>query len=148
MPVITAVYCRSMSVGGALIANTDPIGRWSHRGIVTEAGTVVEARMLHGVVETEWAAFAARYPDPGQRCLIEHQCADPASGIAWARAQVGKPYDYLAALGFAFHRDSWQRPDSWECAELAETALLHARTRERFRESPHRITPNMSWMTK
>lgn len=37
-------------------------------------------------------------------------------------AQVGKPYDFLALVAFAFNRD-WQRPDSWFCDEIIAAAL-------------------------
>jgi hypothetical protein len=37
-------------------------------------------------------------------------------------AQVGKPYDKLAVLGFGVGRD-WRNPDKWFCSELAMAAL-------------------------
>ena len=144
MPLLTAVYARSPKFGGAVIANIDTINRWSHCALDTGTGTVIEARMLDGVVETPWRDFADRYA--GQLVMVGHECQRPEAGIAWARGQLGKPYDWLADLGFAFHRKSWQDEGRWECAELVEAALIQA-GRNRFREAPHRITPNMSWMT-
>jgi len=40
------------------------------------------------------------------------------------RAQVGKPYDFLAIAGIALQRD-WQKEDAWYCSELIAAALCH-----------------------
>lgn len=144
MPVLTIVYARSHTLAGLLIRHADRWGRWSHCAIATGAGTVVEARMWHGVVETPWDEFERRYPGAGQRACVEVHCAQPDAGIAWARAQIGARYDHLAVLGQAV-RESWQRPNRWHCAELAEAALVRA-GRRRFRDAPHHISPNLSYM--
>lgn len=146
MPVLTAVYARSHTVGGVLLRNADLVGhRWSHCGIVTPEGTVVESRAFKGVVETAWDDFVARYPGTGQRSFKDVQCVDPAAGVAWARVQIGKGYDYPAIFGLALGRESWQEDDRWHCSELLETALVFAGKR-RFLDNAAVISPNLSYM--
>ena len=41
---------------------------------------------------------------------------------SFLRAQVGKPYDFLAIAGIALQRD-WRMEDSWICSELIASAL-------------------------
>lgn len=43
---------------------------------------------------------------------------------SFLRAQVGKPYDFLAIAGIALQRD-WQKENSWFCSELVASALCH-----------------------
>ncbi len=43
--------------------------------------------------------------------------------FAFLNNQVGKPYDWLAILAFAFQRD-WQEPDSWFCDELLAAGFV------------------------
>lgn len=43
---------------------------------------------------------------------------------AFLRAQVGKPYDFVAIAGIALGRD-WQSDDKWFCSELIAAALCH-----------------------
>ena len=43
--------------------------------------------------------------------------------IAYARAQIGKPYATTAIIAFLMQRD-WQEPDSWFCSELQAAALV------------------------
>jgi uncharacterized protein YycO len=142
MPTLTIIYCRSITIGGILIRAREPFGKWSHCGIVTGNNSVVEARAFHGVTEGSLSGFLQRYPTH-EICKIE--CPDPDSGIAWARTQVGKSYDYLSILGLAT-RNSWQDNDKWQCSELVETAIEKA-GRVRFRKNPSFISPNMSWMS-
>ncbi len=42
--------------------------------------------------------------------------------LAFAHAQVGKPYDYTAIAGFLARRD-WREDDSWFCSELQAAAF-------------------------
>ena len=98
-----------------------------------------EARAFHGVVETPMAEFLARYSTTEIR---EVEVPDPLAAIAWYRTQVGKGYDYLAVFG-AFCRRDWQEDSKWQCAEGLEMSFVHA-GRPRFRNSPSRISPNVS----
>lgn len=49
-----------------------------------------------------------------------------ARAVAWAEAQVGKPYDWSAIWGFVCRRDSWQCDDRWFCSELVEKSFDNA----------------------
>lgn len=52
---------------------------------------------------------------------------DAEAGLAWARTQVGKPYDFLGAVGLLVPDDrEWQDPVSWWCYELAGETIHQA----------------------
>jgi uncharacterized protein YycO len=142
---LAVLYARSITLGGLIIRHRDPFGRWSHCGLMTNDGTVIEARVMRGVTETPLADFLLRYSE--HRIDKTHiDCPDPAAGLSWARKQIGKPYDWRSVVGLGL-RASWNEDDSWQCAELVEAALTHA-GRARFRPCPSRITPNISWMVQ
>lgn len=145
MAKLTVIYARSATLGGVLIRARDPFGKWSHCAVMTDDHSVIEAESLKGVVETPLGDFLARYPGQTQREFVEVECPDPSAGIAWARTQVGKGYDYLAIFGL-LTRGSWQSDGRWMCSELAERTLIES-GRSRFRDFPHHISPNLSWMT-
>lgn len=135
------LYSRSHSLGSLLIRLVT-WSRWSHCAIVTDAATVIESRaLLGGVVEREMSTAIA---DATTLKFVEVQTADDAAGIAWARQQVGKPYDWSGVIGIALHR-VWDEPDRWFCSELVEAALAAA-GRRRFRVELGRVTPQHSWM--
>lgn len=146
MSTITVIYARSHSLGGLLIRARDPFGRWSHAGLVTERGTVIEALAFKGVVESSLIDFSQRYPKPSQRSAVDIECPRPDLAIAWARGQVGKGYDYRGVIGLAF-REQWDKRDSWHCTELIEQALSIG-GRQRFRDVASIITPNLSYMVR
>lgn len=146
MPVLTAVYARSHTLGGLLIRNADLTSRrWSHCGICTLNDTVIESVAFKGVIETPWEDFAKRYSGVSQRTFKEVQCKDPELGLRWARHQVGKGYDYFALLGLSLRRSSWQQDDRWHCSEFVESAFAVAGAR-RFLDHPSVISPNLSYM--
>lgn len=145
MAALVVAYCRSPSIGGFLIRNADRWGRWSHCGLLTPEATVIEARAFHGVVETPRSEFVRRYVR-GAMEFVAVDVVDPAAAYAWAREQVGKGYDYGAILGNVL-RESWQDDSRWECSELVEMAIAKA-GRERFRDAPWRISPNLSFMVR
>lgn len=114
---------------------------WSHCAIVTPNETVIESRaLMGGVVEQPLADSLAH---ASEHRIVEVSTPDDAAGVAWARAQIGAPYDWTGVLGIALRR-RWADPDSWFCSELVEAALAAA-GRLRFRDVP-RVTPQHSWM--
>lgn len=121
-----AIYLRRRNLG-SLILRTGMWSSWSHCGIVLPGGMVIEAAAFHGVRMRPLAEVLA-----------------DASAHAFAMAQVGKPYDWLGAIGLAVHRD-WERDDAWFCSELVEAAAA-AGGRRRFVNQPRRVTPQHSWM--
>lgn len=145
MSTLTLVYARSLTLGGLLIRNADRWGRWSHCGIVTEEGTVIEALARHGVVETPSDDFVERYKH-GAWAYRLVECPEPARAISWARTQLGKGYDFGAIFGNLL-RESWQEDDRWMCSELVEAALVQG-GRRRFEDAPWRISPNLSFMVR
>lgn len=54
---------------------------------------------------------------------IDVPLPDEAAAAAFLAAQVGKPYDWAAIVGFVGLRD-WQNPSRWYCSELGAAAML------------------------
>ena len=140
MPSVTLIYSRSATIGGLLLRAADRWGRWSHCGVVTANGTVIEARAFVGVVESPWVDFIER---TSYHELVQVEVPNLDAGLWWLGCQIGKPYDYGAILGNIF-RESWESEDKWECSELVE-AFLVACGRRRFRQELWRLSPNLSW---
>jgi uncharacterized protein YycO len=136
------LYARSASLGGLLIRHHDNVapGRWSH-GAVLLWGQVVEAHAIHGVRSVPLAEFEAAHSRVER---VEYDVKDADAGEAWLLEQIGKGYDYLAVFGRMFRR-SWQEPGRWHCQELVEAYLARC-GRQRFRDAPNLITPNLGYM--
>lgn len=113
--------------------------KFSHCGVVV-GDYVVEARLWFGVVATPVKEWAARHPYYES---LRIACPDVQAAEAFAWSQIGKPYDYLGALGMPLRSD-WQNPNKWYCSELVEAALL-AGGRQRWRDSKAGISPQESW---
>jgi uncharacterized protein YycO len=135
-----AIFCRRANLA-SLLLRTVTWSSWSHCAIVTPEGTVIEAAAPHGVIERSRATFLAGVSKFSEKTI---DLPDDAAAIAWARAQIGKPYDWLGALGLAFHRE-WDNPERWWCSELVEGAAAAGR-RPRFVSNAGRVTPQHSWM--
>lgn len=134
------VYCRRLNLG-SLLLRTGMWSSWSHCAIVTPDRTVLEASAFHGVVERPFAEFIADKSASSRKTI---EVPNDAAAIAWARRQVGKPYDWLGAVGLALHRE-WQQDDSWFCSEFVEAAAVQG-GRQRFVNQARRVTPQSSWM--
>jgi uncharacterized protein YycO len=97
----------------------------SHSMVVDEAtGKVIHATMRHGVIEQPLDE-AMR----GHVLVAERRYAVPnaAQGLAWARSQKGKPYDWPGAIGVSAAPDrNWQHDDSWFCHEFCAATLAQA----------------------
>lgn len=114
---------------------------WSHMAII-DGDTVIQAKMLDGVVRTPLAdaiAAAARY------AIIEVPANDPDAVIAAAASQLGKPYDYLGVIGLGLHRD-WQEESAWWCSELPAWAFAQAGEPIFRADSIRRIAPQHWWL--
>jgi uncharacterized protein YycO len=57
-------------------------------------------------------------------------------------AQIGKPYDYLAILGFMF-RKPLQKPSRWFCSELVFAACQAAGIKLLARIPPWKVSPDL-----
>lgn len=95
-------------------------GHFSHVDIVLPDSHLLGARSdaADGV-----KGVAIRRPDYElwrRKVIFTIPCTNGQASAAYefARAQVGKPYDHTAILGFVFDR-SWMDSDAWYCSELA-----------------------------
>ncbi|MDE1905014.1 MAG: hypothetical protein KGH75_01005 [Rhodospirillales bacterium] len=96
---------------------------WSwagHVGIDLGDGRVIDATPGPGVAVR--AVAAGR----GDR-MFGVRCSERTAArvVAWARAQVGKPYDWGGVLAFLARRD-WHDPRAWFCSELVAAAFEEA----------------------
>lgn len=140
MDTLRVLFLRQRSVASVAI-RAATWSTWSHCGIVTPELTVIEAKGLHGVREVpleEAIAGASRWQMVGVACPL------PELAIAWARSQIGRPYDWTGVIGLGLHRE-WDDPAAWWCSELVEAALAKG-GRRRFRPDMRRITPQHCWM--
>ena len=115
--------------------------RWSHVGVITDRGTVIDAYFPR-VREVPLAEFKA----PMKRlAVVEFEHDDPEELFAWLRQQVGKPYDWRALFGFLARRDTWNEPSAWFCSELVAAGF--SRTGSPLFRSARlgRITPEDLW---
>lgn len=96
----------------------------SHCASVMRDGTVIDATARYGVrawTLDEWLGYQGRvllddlsFPAP-----------DEDAGEAWARAQLGKRYDWLALAGFVLWRDL-SSPSRGYCSRLVAGQMLAA----------------------
>lgn len=108
--------------------------------LIKDGDFYIEAAMIHGVRRTK-ADVALK----GLTVVAEvtFDVPDAEAGLAWARTQVGKPYDYKGAFGLALAPDrDWMEPDKWFCFELAAAVLAKA-GKDYFRENAGHINGNL-----
>lgn len=82
-------------------------------------GKVIQANSIVGVHETTIDELKKEYSTI-ESYEINHDINEKA--YAFAKTQLGKPYDYLAIIAFLVDRD-WQSRDKWFCSELVAYAL-------------------------
>lgn len=115
---------------------------WSHVEVVSGPGQLTGAGFPHGVTVE---ARDARLALASKAALMTIPTPNEADGTQFLRDQLGKPYDWLGALGLAFHRD-WQEDDAWWCSELA-AAAVQAAGMQLFRDGAiRRVTPQNIWV--
>ena len=115
--------------------------RYSHVVFVEDDETIIDSTFMHCGVQRRLLADV--YSEYTTIEVIDIPLPDEKAALDFARAQLGKPYDKTAILGFVFRRN-WADDDSWFCNELIE-AIAEAGGRTRFRAALSRITPEMSW---
>lgn len=133
------LFGRSHSIG-SLIVRVGTASVWGHVGVLTDDGTVIEARAWQGVVERPFDEVVAGM---SYHHIAPVECPRPEAGIAWARTQIGRPYDWAGVFAIPVRRQ-WDREDRWFCSEFVEAAIANA-GRRRWRH-PWRITPGLSYM--
>lgn len=140
MAALHTFFCRAHNPGSLLIRGIT-WSTWSHCGLVTPEGTVIDARAFHGVTERPLQDLLDYASEIAFRDI---DVPDPAAGYAFGRAQIGKAYDYLGVAGIGIHRE-WYDPSKWWCSELLEEAVYMA-GRQRLVNQPRRVTPQLSYM--
>ena len=139
--MLTVIYSRERSLGSIAVRAGSWWSQWGHCGIVTPQGTVIEALAFGGVVESSLHNAKAR---ASKWAIVGVECPDPAAAVAFARQQLGKPYDWGGIFGMVA-REPWASRNRWFCSKLVEAAIA-AGGRKRFRVDPHRITPHQSYI--
>lgn len=141
VPHIVIAFAVRHSPVSIINRSTRPGARWTHTATWDrERGVFNEAKLFRGVVETpegEWFDHYARTE------LLAVEVIDPAAGLAYAQAQVGKRYDYMGAASVPF-RASWQDDRRWYCCEK-ELAVLTAAGRQVLRDPERGFHPHDLW---
>ena len=136
------LLCTSKLPGAAIIRWLTG-SRWSHCALVNSMGYAVEAKWPR-VRLTHMDSIANSHT---KSVVIDIPCSDETAAWAWATAQVGKPYDLTALVGWLSGRD-WQEEDSWFCSELVAQAFAQAGS-PLFRDGTlSRVTPQNLWMVR
>ena len=87
---------------------------FSHVEFVLDDGTTLGAHASGGVAirPIDYDVFSNE-----ERYRIAVTAEAKAAILAYAHAQVGKPYDFTDIAGIMLHRD-WRNEDRWICSEL------------------------------
>ena len=134
MGALRVVFTRRHHVGSVLL-RVAQWSAWSHCAIV-DGQAVIEAVAPDGV---QGRPIADLLMHSSRHEVVELPCPDPAAAIAWARDQVGTPYDWGGVLGIGFRR-RWHDADAWFCSEFVAEAVRQG-GRPLFRADAYRITP-------
>lgn len=145
MNKITLVFTkREWNPGSYIIRWGIPLSRFkaalASHCLIKDGDYIIEANMEHGVRRSK-ADVALK----GLTIVkeIEYTVPDAEAGLAWARTQVGLPYDWKGAFGLSLAPNrNWAEPDEWFCFELAAATLAKA-GRDYFREDAGHISGNL-----
>jgi hypothetical protein len=140
MPQLEVIYARARKPGSLLIRYFG-LKPWSHVAVVEDEGHVIEAVMLKGVVRTPMVEFLARY-DKTER--VANECPHPEVALTFARSQIGRGYDWLAAVGTWFGK-TLDDGSAWQCAEF-KNACLEAGGAHRLRLPSCRLHPSTDYI--
>lgn len=116
------VFTSGTGVAGAVI-------RWWTWGSCGHVAVETDATPLgvpHAYLDATSSAGVSEHADlPGVIVArFDVRCSPEiaAAALAWARSQIGKPYDWSAIYGIPFRRD-WRDPSAYDCAELVAAAF-------------------------
>lgn len=102
--------------------------------MVLDGDHVIHATMLHGVVRQPLVDALKGQVVVARR---EYEVPDVQAGLEWARAQIGKAYDFKGAFGISLQPDrAWQEDDAWFCHEFG-AGYVHACGRRIFDACGH-----------
>lgn len=118
-------------------------GIYSHVDAVLADGSLLGARNDKiGKIPAGVQIRPPFYKPFARRCVFKLRTTNNET-IKWMNflfAQVGKPYDKKAILGFITGRD-WRETDSWICSELQAAALEAAGIAPQLFLATSKITP-------
>lgn len=137
--MLPIVFSRTHTIG-SLAVRFVTWGTWSHCGLLTPDNTVIEAAWPHGVVETPLEDHVRK---KSNWAIRQTPCANPLKALAWARTQLGKPYDMWGAVGLGLHRE-WDKDDAWWCSEFIAKANAEGDT-PLYARGMRRVTPEHIW---
>lgn len=110
----------------------------SHVGFKLEDGSLLDATQHCGVsirrLDDQPFMRASYYRFVGDQAVVDR-------AVAWARTQVGRPYDWTGILGLGIRDRNWHEDDSWFCSELVAEAFEQAGTPLLDGTDAYRITP-------
>lgn len=98
------------------------LSAWSHVAIV-DGDHVIDSMDPQGVRRRTMESFLQAFP---KHAVMDVPCPFDSVGLAWAREQIGRPYDREALWGVFLPGRRWDTEDAWYCAELAARALVAA----------------------
>ncbi len=117
------IYSRRATPSSVLLRIGQWWGPWTHCAVIDGEHVVESLASRGGVILSPLAEAVGR---SSEYEVTDVPTPDDAAGIAWARSQVGRPYDWSGVFGLALRGRDWQGDDSWYCSELVERALVEA----------------------
>lgn len=124
MGAIVLQFASNTSFGSRMIEWFDH-GKYSHVDTVLPDGTLLGARDdVIGTVPAGVQIRPAEYVHGSTLLRVTLPAPDAIVNAyyAFARSQLGKPYDRTAICAFVVGRN-WQEDDSWFCSELCASGL-------------------------
>ncbi|WP_211440911.1 hypothetical protein [Collimonas humicola] len=137
---VQLLFTRKPVVGSSLIRAVSWSG-YSHVQVVVN-GDVIGAEMLKGVVSE---SMKERIDCSSRAALMTVPCRDRRSLTDFIVATTGARYDYLGALGLAFHKD-WDSATRFWCSEWVASALKASGSPIFKDEFIKRLTPQHIFM--
>ena len=121
------ILVRAHSVGSLLI-RARLWEHWSHAAILLQNGDVIDATFKAGGVRRRKLADVLKHSSAFK--VIDLPVPDPVAAAKFMHAQIGKPYDWRAILGWITSDRDWSNDSAWFCFELvagvAKAGGLHA----------------------
>lgn len=120
--------------------------RWSHVTVMLpdEPGLCIEAVLGKGVVVSPVYDPKSDVRKHAEYQVVSFPVDNPDLVISIMKAELGKPYDLLGAVGIGLRR-GWQKNDAWFCSELIAYAFDKAGFPLFRSEAMHRISPENLW---
>ncbi|HYF88964.1 hypothetical protein [Azospirillum sp.] len=138
--MIRVLYTRRSHPGSWLI-RAATWGEWSHCDLVCADGSLIGAAAPAGVTA---CAMAERLGHASAAEVVSYP-GDGRKAEAWARTQLGKPYDWLGVIGLGLHRDWSGDERDWWCSEFVGRACQEGGYDPWRRCALRRLTPQQHY---